>query len=99
MKPLLVRTAIVLGLCACSSAQQKRRSVVDEVNEGNISVATVLDLARSSYLKGCVDGKNEFAPEKRSESAFDPCLMKAKEHQEEIRYILEQNPAPLKKKK
>lgn len=95
MKRLLVSSLALLA--ACSSAPKKSRSVVDEVNEGNISAATVLDLARSSYLKGCVDGKNTFAPEKGSKSAFGPCLNKAREHQEEIRYIIEQNPAPAKK--
>ena len=95
---LLLASSFLLAI-SCASHNKKLRSVVDEVNEGNISVATVLDLARSSYLKGCVDGKNTFAPEKSYKSSFGPCLSKAKQHQEEIRYILEQNPAPAKKKK
>tara|TARA_Y100001936_G_C15867913_1_gene556037 strand:- start:542 stop:811 length:270 start_codon:yes stop_codon:yes gene_type:complete len=82
----LLASLTVLGLTSCSST----RSIVDEVNDGNISAQAVVDLARSSYLKGCVDSKNKFSPEKKK-SSFTPCLDMAKLHQEEIREILLQN--------
>lgn len=83
----------LIALAACSAP--KTRSVVGEVRKNNISVQSVLDLARSSYLKGCVDGKNLFASEIR-QSAFAPCLETAKEHEAEIRQILEQNVRPMR---
>ncbi|MEX1098852.1 MAG: hypothetical protein WEB87_00415 [Bacteriovoracaceae bacterium] len=83
-------SAILLLLALGSCASSQKRSIVDEVDEGNISVQSVLDLARNSYLKGCVDGKNIFAAEIK-QSSFETCRDHAKEHQEEIRFILEQN--------
>ncbi|MBC76987.1 MAG: hypothetical protein CME64_13320 [Halobacteriovoraceae bacterium] len=83
----LIVSFLLLGLVSCST---RPRSIVDEVNDGNITTQTVLDLARSSYLKGCVDSKNEFAPE-LNKSVFTQCVDMAKVHQEEIREILNQN--------
>ena len=82
-------------LLAFSCASQPHRpapseSIVDQVEEERISVMAVLDLARNSYLKGCVDGKNLFAS-KIAGSAFEKCRDMGIEHQEEIRHILEQN--------
>lgn len=78
-------------VAACAGAPKKKRSIVDEVKEGNIQIQTVLDLARNSYLKGCVDGKNIFAAE-INRSAFETCRDEAKKHEAEIKSILEQNP-------
>lgn len=88
MRPLLARPLLLLLLVSCAS--RNPRSIVDEVSEDNISVQSVLDLARNSYLKGCVDSKNRFSPDTGG-SVFNTCVDMAKEHQEEIRYILEQN--------
>lgn len=89
----MLRTLILslVLLAAASCASRKPRSIVDEVSQENISIQTVLDLARSSYLKGCVDGKNIFAAETQ-QSSFETCRDHAMKHQEEIRSILEQIP-------
>ncbi|MCO4753446.1 MAG: hypothetical protein KC478_03140 [Bacteriovoracaceae bacterium] len=82
---------LIISICAAMAVScSTTRSVVDEVNEGNIQIQSVLDLARNSYLKGCVDSKNHFAPLIKK-SSFETCRDLAKEHQEEIRFILEQN--------
>ena len=86
-KPILLLAAL---LSAASCASRNPRSIVNEVEEGNISTQSVLDLARNSYLKGCVDGKNVFAPHLK-ESSFEKCVKHAKEHEAEILYILEQS--------
>ena len=89
--PLLSALALLLTACASQtkSTQKEKRTIVDEVREENISTQTVLDLARSSYLKGCVDGKKLYAPELET-SSFERCKEHAFKHQKEIRSIIEQ---------
>ena len=83
---------LILG---CSHIQ-KKESFTQEIEDGNISSLTILDLARSSYLRGCVDGKNEFASSLKK-SAFNRCLEMAKLHEEDIKTIInsdiKKNPA------
>jgi hypothetical protein len=64
-------------ITGCASKEYK--NVKKEIRDGNISTQTILDLARSSYLKGCSDN---------SKLSFSDCLHKAKTHQKEIREIL-----------
>lgn len=80
---------LVLALSSCSQFKTKKRSFVDEVKEENISNQTVMDLARSSYLRGCVDSKNYWFPEK-TKAAFPKCLKMAREHEKDIQDILTQ---------
>lgn len=80
---------LVLIASSCSQLTTNNRSFVDEVKEKNISNQTVLDLARSSYLRGCVDSKNYWFPEK-NKAAFPKCLEMAREHEKDIQAILTQ---------
>lgn len=79
----------ILIVSSCSQLTTKKRSIVDEVKEKNISKQTVLDLARSSYLRGCVDSKNYWFPEK-DKAAFPKCLEMAQEHEKDIQFIISQ---------
>lgn len=91
-------TLIVL-LTSCSHHIHPKKGIIDEVNEGNISSQSVLDLARSSYLRGCVDSKNYWLPEKNV-SAFEKCRQMAIEHQKDISSILNAKiPTKILKKK
>jgi hypothetical protein len=84
---------IFVILSSCSHHSTKRKSFVDEINEENISVKSILDLARSSYLKGCVDSKNYWLPEKKV-SSFEQCKTMALEHQNDIKQIIYNNVEP-----
>lgn len=81
---------ILLLILLTSCAQNKiKTSFVDEVKHKNISTQSILDLSRSSYLRGCVDSKNYWFPEK-DKAAFPRCLKMAKEHEKDIQSILNQ---------
>lgn len=91
-------------LSSCSHNSTKHKSFVDEINEENISVKSILDLARSSYLKGCVDSKNYWLPDKKV-SSFEQCKTMGIEHENDIKQIIYSNVEPevikkqIKKKK
>lgn len=87
---------LLLLLSSCSSFSRKSPSIIDEIEQENISVDAVLNLARSSYLKGCVDSKNYFIPEK-DKSAFVDCMNMAKLHEKDIKEIITQK-IPRKKR-
>lgn len=88
---LPLRLAIIAAFVSCAS--ERPRTVGDELSTGNVTSQTVLDLARNSHLKGCVDANNAFGPKPR-QSVFDICKKLSKEHESEIRYIIEQVPTP-----
>lgn len=77
----------LLFLSCAHNRPVHKHSIVDEVNQGNISSQTVLDLARTSYLRGCVDSKNRWHPEK-NKPAFNTCLKMAREHEKDIEAII-----------
>lgn len=52
------------------------------------SKQSILDLSRTSYLKGCVDSKIYFSKLKSGES-FEKCVQMSKDHEKEISIILE----------
>ncbi len=84
---------LLMGLfCSCSTLSgPKPKGIKEELKKHDIGLESLLDLARSSYLKGCVDGKNTFVkiyPENKR-SSFAKCTDMAKSHQEDIREILE----------
>jgi len=73
---ILVLVVSCFGIGFISGQNNMKRVVnFDSINE------THVEGARNSYLKGCVVN---------SETHFSKCVEKAKEHQEEIRSILNQ---------
>lgn len=87
-----------LILFIISSCAHKKRSIVNEIDDENISIQTVLDLARTSYLRGCVDSKNHWYP-KKNVRAFPKCKEMAKLHQQDINAIINNNLSNEKLKK
>lgn len=59
-----------------------------QLKTSEISSASVGDLARSSYLKGCVDALVSKHKMKSKGLFFEQCMLKAKLHESEIREIL-----------
>lgn len=76
----------------CASSQkleqaQQNIGLRAQIYQGQIDLQSVLDLGRSAYLKGCIDSKNVFIPEKTS--VFETCLEMAKVYEDELRDILQ----------
>ena len=69
LKLLFVLT--ILSSCASS--------MKDRLKDGEIRIGSLIDLSRSSYLKGCTEN---------SSHSFQECVKKSKEHQEVIKSIL-----------
>lgn len=63
------------------------QGIKEEIQEDRISLQAVLDLGRSSYLKGCVDSKHEFAPALK-QSVFVKCRELSKKYEGELLEIL-----------
>lgn len=86
---------IILLLASCASSldtqgakESKTNSGIKaQITQGNIGLQSVLDLGRSAYLKGCIDSKNVFIPEKAS--VFETCREMAKVYEDELKDILE----------
>jgi hypothetical protein len=71
---LKIISLLLLSSCATNSLNTR-------LKKGEISIGPLLDLSRSSYLKGCTDN---------SSKKFEQCVIKAKEHEREIKEILTQ---------
>jgi hypothetical protein len=65
---------LILSGCATDSLNSR-------LKDGEIRIGPLLDLSRSSYLKGCTDN---------SSIKFEQCVIKAKDHEKEIKEILSQ---------
>lgn len=70
-----------MGLIGCASSKKA-------TDESMISNGAIGDLARSSYLKGCVDALTSTYKQKSKGIFFEQCVVKAKLHQTEILEII-----------
>tara|TARA_B100001971_G_scaffold111191_1_gene102062 strand:+ start:4642 stop:4878 length:237 start_codon:yes stop_codon:yes gene_type:complete len=68
-------------LSSCAHQTQKVPQIKKDVDEGNISILAVKNLAHSSYLKACTQV---------SKLSFEACKKLAQKHAEEIVKIIEQ---------
>jgi len=80
----MLKILSLLLLTAC--AQTKYTSIREELNNENISMRSILDLSRASYLKGCTDSSKKFST--LAPNHFDECVGMAIEHQITIEEIL-----------
>lgn len=67
---------ILLSILLTSCAHQGVRK---QIKEGELSLHSVLDLARSAYLKGCADTKSKTFPE---------CVERARDYEKDVADIL-----------
>lgn len=81
----LIILSLVLVSCA---ALGPKKELKKEIDNGEVSVGSVLDLSRSSYLKGCVDGIKYLTKKETKGVVFEYCRTKAKLHEDEIKEIL-----------
>lgn len=69
-------------LTSCASFQES-----SEVSDG-----AIINLATTSYIKGCVDGKNDIYKIKTKGRRFERCKEMSKEHRKDITEILKKGP-------
>lgn len=86
--PLALTGGLFFALSCSHQRPAQEPSIVEEYHQENISIDAILNLARASYLKGCVDGKNLFSAGTK-QSAFKACRDLSTKHGEEIKVILE----------
>lgn len=72
---------ILLGGCSTLSKHE-------DFEVQNLESGSVQDLARSSYLKGCVDATTESGSKPTRGKMFSKCLDRAKNHEKTIKAIL-----------
>ena len=77
---------ILITLISC--AHNKKESVTELIKNEEVSKGSVLDLVRTSYQKGCIDGIKHEYPLKTYGRVFKLCLEKAKKHEKDISEIL-----------
>ena len=73
----------IFFLTACSTTTDKQLE-----KDYSVSNQAILDLARSSYLKGCVDAKIDETKKITKGVIFRKCVEKAKIHQKTISEII-----------
>lgn len=78
---------IILLFTLTSCATHRYDSLSDEVKSKNLTQGSILDLSRSSYLKGCTDSSRAFSTS--APNHFEACVKMAKKHEKMIREILE----------
>ncbi|MBD64723.1 MAG: hypothetical protein CME62_05925 [Halobacteriovoraceae bacterium] len=76
---------IILMSCAHHPPE---KSLKKEVNDGDVSVQSILDISRSSYLKGCVEGIKHLTKKESKGIYFEFCRTKAKLHEKDIKDII-----------
>jgi hypothetical protein len=73
---------IVVLLLFTSCASYKYQDIKKEYKNGKISLNAVLNMARSSYLKGCTEN---------SKHDFEKCKKLAQKHSSDIATILKED--------
>ena len=82
--PIKTILLVSLFIASCSSVEMIKPKPDEPLLH---STPAVLDLGRSAYLKGCVDGFNKNT--KQSIPVFEICLSMAKTYEVELKEILE----------
>lgn len=71
---------MLLNSCAHKATEHKQESA--ENLDG------VLNIAKTSYIRGCIEGMNELIPLKSNGKRLEVCVKKSEFHQLEIKSIL-----------
>lgn len=85
----LAKFAIIAFLIT-SCASSGTKAIKKDIDDGDVSLGAVLDLARSSYLKGCVDGMKHITKKKTYGVIFEYCKVQSIQHEKDIKLIFEQ---------
>ncbi len=92
---MLKSLVLILLLTSCALKKATPEPTQKE-NEDTYSKGSVLNLAKTSYIRGCIDGMNKLLKKRTRGTRLKFCKMKAGIHILEIKSIL--NATPEKKK-
>ena len=74
----------ILGLlCSCASVKKDHAEPAETFQLEEVSM-----LAKTSYIRGCIEGMNHLIPNKTKGHRLDICKIKAKKNYLEIKDIL-----------
>ncbi len=59
-----------------------------DIQKNDISIDSILDLAKQSYVKGCMDGMNEISKRRTAGKRLQNCIQKSKIHRQELKELL-----------
>ena len=76
-------TLIIILISSC--ATDPYAPIKNDIREKNVSVDAVLNIATTSYIKGCTEGLREV---KKSKGHFNQCKDLSLKHKEEMRELL-----------
>ena len=81
---LIFKLTVLLILTSCSQLPTNKETP----KQGFEMTESILQLVKTSYSKGCIDGMNHLIPAKTKGIRLSICLKKASTHQVEIEKIL-----------
>ena len=81
---------LILLMALITSCAHKSRPEVDPLNVSTYNPESVLDLVKNSYIKGCIDGKNEIYSIKTKGRRLTKCRDLSTAHVKAIRELLTQ---------
>lgn len=83
---------VLMMLAACASKPTPMEEIKREFNQDNVSMNAILNITRTSFIKGCIFGSQVHYFEQVKGKRFHYCRNAAKGHAEEIKSILKGEP-------
>ena len=80
---------LLLSFYSCASSKPKA-----EQDQDSVSVNSALNLAKTSYIKGCVDGIQHVIRKKTYGKALSYCKTKSEIHKIELESIIQNKKGP-----
>lgn len=74
--------------CFSCAGITKKSDIKKEINDGDVSVDAVLNITRTSYIKGCIEGIKHLTRKESKGVYLEFCKVKAKSHEEDIKSII-----------
>ncbi len=85
---LLKYWPLIAFLCFQGCALSPVEKIKQEKKHDEISADSIIELARSSYVKGCIDGMNVIKKKRTKGERLRICVLKAKEHKAQLSKML-----------
>ena len=85
---------VLILLCSCAHTQDPLDSLKKDYQADNISLNAIMNITKTSFVKGCLFGSQIHYFEKINKNRFEVCKKAAEAHALELRGILE-GPSPL----
>ena len=76
----------LLFLCSCAHHRAQEPNAWPEKIE---HLESILNLSKTSYIRGCIEGMNHLIPKQTKGKRLDFCVESSQKHTDEMRGILE----------